>query len=118
MKWMSLIFVSLSFVTSAANATQSFSGVVETIKGTPIAQATVSLQEKNIALTTQTNAQGEFSFKNIASGKYFLSAEKNKMVTFAEPMTLSKADTHPMQITLIPLEFAVFHYLPVHVSYS
>lgn len=118
MKRMSLIFVSLSLVTCASHAAQTFSGVVETIKGAPIANATVSLQEKNIALTTQTNAKGRFEFDNVSSGHYFFSAEKSHMLTFAEPMTLSQADKNPMQVTLIPVEFAVFHYLPVHMSYS
>lgn len=117
MKWMSLIFVSLSLVTCASNAGQMFSGLIETIKGEPIAHAKVSLQEKNHVLTTETNTKGEFLFKEVLSGKYFLSAEKTHMLTFAEPTTIA-ANDKPMQITMIPIEFAVFHYLPVHVTYS
>ena len=118
MKWMSLILMSVSLMPCALVAAQPFSGLVETIKGEPIKDATVSLQQKNISLTTKTDTKGQFLFKEVLSGKYFLSAEKKHMLTFGEPTTVSANDKTSTDIKLIPIEFAIFHYLPVHVAYS
>ena len=117
MKRMSLIFLNIVLI-GIAQASQAFSGVIETMKSEPIANVKISLQEKNNLLSTETNAQGKFVFAAVTPGKYFLTAEKKDVLTFAESTMISKNDTQPMQITMLPIEFAVFHYLPVHMAYS
>ncbi len=113
MKRSSLFFIMILLTMNIAHATQSFSGMVETIKGEPIKHVKVSLQEKNRFLTTETDDQGKFIFKNISCGKYLLSAQKKDLLTFVEPTTIAKNDK-PMEITMIPEEFAMFHYLPIY----
>src|ERR1700685_1395671 len=45
--------------------------------GTPVGDAVVRLEQKDVAgvVKTKTNAEGEFTFSNVRSGSYVLSAE-------------------------------------------
>ena len=117
MKWMSLIVVSLWLMIGISYGAESVSGVIKTLKGKPIKNANILLESKNLSLKVKTNQEGKFLFKEVNSGKYFFSAEKKHMLTFAEPMMVNQRNKRPMEITLIPIEFAVFHYLPVQAAY-
>lgn len=117
MKWVSCIIVSGTLMLGVSYGAQSVSGVLENLRGKPIKNASALLQAKHHAFKAKTHKDGKFLFKELNSGQYFFSAQKKHLLTFAEPMLINQKSKKSMEVALIPVEFAVFHYLPVKTAY-
>jgi len=77
---------------------QNFSGTVTTTKTEPIPGATVSLLNTNY--TTQTNNQGNFTFKNVPAGKYVLRVSSVAYAAVNQNITISaQAQSTTIQLT-------------------
>lgn len=116
MKRISRLIIGLMLLKCSFVHAQTLDGVVKSVKGRSVGHTKVLLKHKNITLQTQTDSQERLLFQEVASGKYFFSAEKNHMLTFAQRLAVSTNDK-VMKVKLIPIEFAVYHYLPVKTVY-
>jgi hypothetical protein len=77
---------------------QTWSGIVRTAVGEPIAGALVQLSSDTSKFTVQTSAQGEFRFGALPSGQYRLSIRwKGSVAVYGEPLNLPSG-TGPVQL--------------------
>lgn len=77
---------------------QTWSGIVRTAAGEPIAGALVQLSSDTSKFTVQTSAQGEFRFGALPSGQYRLSIRwKRSVAVYGEPLNLPSG-TGPVQL--------------------
>jgi hypothetical protein len=96
----SLGMPSLSFAAGAraTGTTGQVSGAVRTDAGTPIANASVRLRNTGtgqVAGTTTTAANGEYSFKNVPAGNYVIELmdSQGNAVATSMPVTMETSGT-------------------------
>jgi hypothetical protein len=96
---LALICVLLSFrVLCDEKQSPSWSGIVRTVAGEPIAGALVQLSSGTATFTDETSPRGEFRFVALPNGQYRLSILwKGSVAIYGEPLNLP-AGTGPVQL--------------------
>jgi subtilisin family serine protease len=93
--------VSANFTLTPVATTGTVSGTVTSSTGGPISGATVSIQGS--ALTTTTNASGQYSIANVPAGSQTVAASAATFQSGTQSVTVTAGQTVTANMTLTPL---------------
>jgi iron complex outermembrane receptor protein len=112
-----IFFFLLSFCSLYAHSQSSLNGIIKDPSGAPLAYVGVLIKnqaDSTILFSSQTNEQGEFSFKKIASGKYSLLVKSLGYSSYKTVVTLTENST--LQLPPINLKESAINLKDVEIA--
>jgi ligand-binding sensor domain-containing protein/AAA+ ATPase superfamily predicted ATPase len=98
-----------AFYVPASGAAQTESaavvaGTIQDDRGSPVAEATVTISAEGFAASVATQADGRFEFRNLKPGRYFITARAARFLKGTTSVTVTRPDevVPPLVIKLNP----------------